>query len=146
MSYCVSRTLLRMRLTVGVRRVYGCASCLWVCVVSMGVRRVYGCASCLWVCVVSMGVRRVYGCASCVAWEWPVSRYITHDTHPQSGAFSAAYDLHNTTCCHSTKLVSSSSSSWTSRIGPFDTVRLHSYSFSRQRFFGLPIVLLPCGL
>jgi len=25
----------------------------------------------------------------------PVSRSITHDTHPQSGAFSAAYDSHN---------------------------------------------------
>jgi hypothetical protein len=30
--------------------------------------------------------------------------------------------------------------------GPFDPFRLQSYSFSRQRFFGLPIVLLPCCL
>jgi len=40
----------------------------------------------------------------------------------------------------------SSSSSLTSRIGPFDPFRLQCYSCSRQRFFGLPIVLLPCGL
>jgi len=38
------------------------------------------------------------------------------------------------------------SSSQTSRIGPFDPFRLHSYHCSPQRFFGLPIVLLPCGL
>jgi hypothetical protein len=38
------------------------------------------------------------------------------------------------------------SSSQTRRIGPFDPFRLQSYSCSRQRFFGLPIVLLPCGL
>ena len=31
-------------------------------------------------------------------------------------------------------------------FGPFDPFRTHSYSCSRQRFFGLPIVLLPCGL
>jgi len=41
---------------------------------------------------------------------------------------------------------SSSSSSQTSRIGPFDLFCLQSYSCLRQRFFGLPIVLLPCGL
>jgi hypothetical protein len=39
-----------------------------------------------------------------------------------------------------------SSSSWTSRIGPFDPFRLQNYSCSLQRFFGLPNVLLPCGL
>ena len=44
------------------------------------------------------------------------------------------------------KIMSSSSSSSSSRIGPFDPFRLHSYICSRQRFFGLPIVLLPCGL
>ena len=31
-------------------------------------------------------------------------------------------------------------------FGPFDPFRLQSYNCSRQRFFGLPIVLLPCGL
>ena len=31
-------------------------------------------------------------------------------------------------------------------FGPLDPFRLQSYSCSRQRFFGLPIVLLPCGL
>jgi hypothetical protein len=29
---------------------------------------------------------------------------------------------------------------------PFGPFRLHSYSCSRQRFFGLPTVLFPCGL
>ena len=38
------------------------------------------------------------------------------------------------------------SSPQTSSIGPFDPFRLHSYSCSHQRFFGLPIFLLPCGL
>ena len=38
------------------------------------------------------------------------------------------------------------SSSQTSRIGPFDPFRLQSYNCSFQRFFGLPIVFLPCGL
>jgi len=37
--------------------------------------------------------------------EVTYSRNMTHDTHPQSGAFSAAYYLHNTTCCHSTELI-----------------------------------------
>jgi hypothetical protein len=32
-----------------------------------------------------------------------------------------------------------------SRIGSFDPFRLQSYNCSRQRFFGLPIVFLPCG-
>jgi len=31
-------------------------------------------------------------------------------------------------------------------LDPFDPFLLQSYSCSRQRFFGLPIVLLPCGL
>ena len=31
-------------------------------------------------------------------------------------------------------------------IGPFDPFRLQSYSCSRQRCFGLSIVLLPCFL
>ena len=31
-------------------------------------------------------------------------------------------------------------------IGPFDPFRLQSYSCLRQRFFGLPIVLLRCCL
>ena len=44
------------------------------------------------------------------------------------------------------KRSSSSSSTSTSRIGPFDPFRLQSYNCSLQRFFGLPIVLLPCGL
>ena len=35
----------------------------------------------------------------------PVSCNITNDTHSQSGTFVAMYDLHNTTCCHSTKLI-----------------------------------------
>jgi len=34
----------------------------------------------------------------------------------------------------------------TSRIGPFDPFHLQSHSCSLQGFFGLPIVLLPCGL
>ena len=38
------------------------------------------------------------------------------------------------------------SSSQTSRVGPFGPFHLQSYSCSRQRFFGLPIVLFPCGL
>jgi len=38
------------------------------------------------------------------------------------------------------------SSSKISRIGPVYPFRLQSYSCSLQRFFGLPIVLLPCGL
>jgi hypothetical protein len=50
-------------------------------------------------------------------------------------------------CVMKVKLLpSSSSSSQTSRIGPFDPSPLQSYNFSRQRFFGLPIVLLPFGL
>ena len=31
-------------------------------------------------------------------------------------------------------------------VDQFDPFRLQSYSCSRQRFFGLPIVLLPCDL
>jgi len=31
-------------------------------------------------------------------------------------------------------------------LDQFDPFRLQSYKFSRQRSFGLPIVLLPCGL
>ena len=31
-------------------------------------------------------------------------------------------------------------------LDQFDPFRLQSYNCSRQRFFGLPIVLLPCGL
>jgi len=31
-------------------------------------------------------------------------------------------------------------------LDQFDPLRLQSYNCSRQRFFGLPIVLLPCGL
>ena len=38
------------------------------------------------------------------------------------------------------------SSSQTSRIGPFDPFRHQSYSCSRQHFFVLSFVLLPCGL
>ena len=41
---------------------------------------------------------------------------------------------------------SSSSSSQTSRIAPFDPFRLQSYNCCLQRLFGLPIVRLPCGL
>jgi len=40
----------------------------------------------------------------------------------------------------------SSLSSSSSRIGTFDPFRLQTYNCSLQRFFGLPIVLLPCGL
>jgi len=31
-------------------------------------------------------------------------------------------------------------------LDQFDPVCCQSYNCSRQRFFGLPIVLLPCGL
>ena len=31
-------------------------------------------------------------------------------------------------------------------LDQFDPFRLQSYNCSRQRFFGLPVVLLPCGL
>jgi hypothetical protein len=34
----------------------------------------------------------------------------------------------------------------TSRIPPFDPSRLQNYNCSRQRFIGLPIFLLSCGL
>ena len=48
-----------------------------------------------------------------------------------------------TTVFHTSNSPKSPSTSSSSRIGPFDPFRLQSYSFSRQRFFGLQIVLLP---
>jgi len=58
--------------------------------------------------------------------------------------------VHNLYQCHLPEVIrfisNFTSSSSTSRIGPFDLFRLQSYNRSLQSFFGLPIVLLPCGL
>ena len=90
-------------------------------------------AACVSGCGVCTGCHAA--CYSHAAWH-PV-----HKPQPETHAATTLYYTYNDVF-----LMIHHHNHKKSRVGPFGPFRLQSYSCSRQRFFGLPIVLFPCGL
>ena len=106
-------------------------------------RRTYEVFGQNWIVHINERKKLNYICATFMKWIWTpyvattFCRLSVRPCDPLCRIFTDYTD-----CCG----VFMKSSSSSSRTAPFDPFRLQSYNCCLQRFFGLPIVLLPCGL